>query len=367
MRLNKLQKANLKNRYVVVRVDFNVPMKNNNILDDSRIKAAIPTIRHLIKNKAIIILMSHLGRPEGKVVDSLRMDLIAKRLSNLLNQQVFKFDDCIGPEVEDFVREMVPGEVALLENLRFYKEEKNNKYNFAQSLANFADIYINDAFAAMHRNHASITGITKFIPAYAGLLVQEEVRQLSKLKRPRRPFIAIIAGAKLDKLESINDLLPKVDNLIVAGIPAIILLKAKGEKVGKMKIDKKHLALAKMICNNPKLILPVDFIKDKGIIKDIGPKTIENIKFFVKKAKTIFWAGPLGVIEQKKFAKATYEIAWTIARSRAFTVVGGGETVSVVNDLKETKNFSWVSTGGGASIAFVQGKDLPGLRVLQKF
>jgi phosphoglycerate kinase len=192
------------------------------------------------------------------------------------------------------------------------------------------------------------------------------MRQLSKLHRPRRPFTAIIGGAKVEKLQAINYLLSNVDHVIVAGITALILLKARGEKVGKIKIDKKSMALAKKICNKRKLILPVDFVKDKGVIKDVGPKTVENIKHFIKKAKTIFWAGPLGVVEDKRFAKATYEIVWSIARSRAFTVVGGGESASVVYDLKEAKNFSLVSTGGGASIAFVQGKELPGLKVLEK-
>ncbi|MBN1644547.1 phosphoglycerate kinase [Candidatus Woesearchaeota archaeon] len=366
MKLNNLKKAKLKNKYVLVRVDFNVPIKNNKVLDDSRIKAAIPTITYLIKNKAIIILMSHLGRPQGKVVDSLRMDMIAKHLSNLINKPVFKFDDCIGPEVEDFINTMIPGEVALLENLRFYKEETDNNYNFSQSLANFSDIYINEAFATCHRDHASITGVTKFIPSYAGFLVQEEVRQLSKLNYPRRPFVAIIAGAKIDKLDLVNELLPKVDYLIVGGVISNILLKAKGEKVGRLNVDKKSLVLAKMICDNPKIILPVDFVKDDGVIKDIGPKTIENIKHFVKKARTIFWAGPLGVFETKKFAKGTYEIAWSIARSKGFTVVGGGESASVVHALNETKNFSWVSTGGGAAISFIKNEELPGLKVLKK-
>jgi len=366
MKLNKLQKAKIKNKYVLVRVDFNVPVKNNKIIDDFRIKSALPTIKYLIKNKAIVILMSHFGRSNGRVVESLRMNIIARHLSNLLNQQVFKFDDCIGPEVEDFIREMVPGEVALLENLRFYKEESENNYNFAQSLSNFADVFVNDAFGCIHRNHASVTGVCKFIPTFAGLLVQEEVKKLSKLKKPRRPFIAIIAGAKLDKIDFIESILPKVNNLIVAGIPGLVVLKAKGEKINKLKIDKKYLIAAKRFCNNKKLILPVDFVKEKGIAKDIGPKTVENIQFFIKKAKTIFWAGPLGIIEQKKFAKGTYKIAENIARSRAFTVVGGGESVSVINKLKEEKNFSWVSTGGGAAIAFVQGKILPGLSVLEK-
>lgn len=366
MKLNTIRNASVKNKYVLVRVDFNVPMRNNNILDDSRIRAAIPTIEYLSRKKAIVILMSHLGRPDGRVIDSLRMDPVAKRLSDLIEKPVFKFEDCIGPEVEDFVSTMFPGEIALLENLRFYKEETDNDYNFAQSLANFSDMYVNDAFAACHRSHASITGVAKFIPAYAGLLVEKEISNLSRLIKPRRPFTAIIAGSKTDKLEFMKDLLPKVDYLVVGGFLACILLKARGEKVGRIKVDKKTLALARTFCNNSKLVLPVDSVAERGIMRDIGPRTIEQIKEIIGKSGTLFWAGPLGVIESRKFAKGTNEIAWALAHSRAFTVVGGGESVGVVYSLGLEKKFSWVSTGGGASIAFVQGRELPGLKVLQK-
>jgi len=366
MRLNSVKKAKIKNKCVIVRVDFNVPLKNNKIMDDFRIRAAIPTIEYLIKKQAIVVLMAHLGRPGGKVVESLRLDSVAKHLSGLINKPVFKFDDCIGPEVEDFVKTMVPGEVALLENLRFYNEEKENDEHFARSLANFSEVYVNDAFANSHRNHASMTGIARFIPSYAGLWLEKEVANLSKLFSPKRPFTAIVAGAKLDKLEFIRDLLPKVDSLVVGGVLANVLLKARGEKAGRLKADKKYLSLAKKFCKHHKLILPVDFVKDKGICKDIGPKTVEKIKQVIGKSKAVFWAGPLGVIEQKKFARGTYEIAWALAHSKAFTVVGGGESAGVVNDLGLMNKFSWVSTGGGAAIKFVQQGSLPGLKPVQK-
>jgi len=367
IQLKRVQEANVKNKFVLVRADFNVPLKDNKILDDSRIRAALPTIEYLLKNNACVILMSHLGRPDGKFVDSLRMDPVAVRLSELLKKPVHKLDDCIGPEIENDLNSLKYGDVALLENLRFYSEEESNDPLFARSLADCADLYVDDAFGAVHRAHASITGVTKYLPSYAGLLVQKEVENLSRLFEPEHPFTAIIGGAKTDKLGLIEDLLKTVDYLIIGGLLGNAVLKAHGEKI-QVDIDEKTLLGVNKFCNSKKLVLPVDFAMDKGIAsaKDIGPKTIELIKDIIKKSKTIFWAGPLGVIEEKQFRKGTYEIAKAIANSKAFTVIGGGTSAEVVFDLKLEKKFSWVSTGGGASIAFVQGKSLPGLEVLQK-
>ncbi len=368
IRLRKIQEANVKNKFVLVRTDFNVPLKGSTILDDSRIRAALPTINHLRKRKACVILMSHLGRPDGKVVANLSLKPVARRLSKLLKHNV----ECIteyagGYGLGYYSSDLYNGDVLLLENLRFYPGEEANDPKFARALAECADIYVDDAFGAMHRSHASITGVTKYLPSYAGLLVQKEVENLSKLKHAKHPFTAIIGGAKTDKLDLIGNLLKKVDCLIVGGLLANVLLKARGEKIN-VNADKKILSDAKKFCNNKKLILPVDFAGNHGKIstKDIGPRTINLIKQIIKKSKTIFWAGPLGVIEEKQFRKGTYEIARAIANSKAFTVIGGGTSAEVVFDLKLEKRFSWVSTGGGASIAFVQGKSLPGLEVLRK-
>lgn len=369
IKLRKIQEANVRDKFVLVRTDFNVPLKDGKILDDSRIRAALPTINYLRKKGAKIVLMSHLGRPDGNFVANLSLKPVARRLSELLRHYVeFVTNYMAGDGIGYYSSDLYPGDVLLLENLRFYPEEELNGSEFAKELAAYANIYVDDAFGAMHRAHASITGVTRYLPSYAGLLVQKEVENLSKLKHAKHPFTAIIGGAKTDKLGLIRDLLKKVDYLVVGGLLANVLLKARGEKIN-VTADKKILSEAKKFCNSKKLILPVDFAKDKtGKIatKDIGPKTIELIKDIVKKSKTIFWAGPLGVIEERQFRKGTYEIARAIAKSKAFTVIGGGTSAEVVFDLKLEKKFSWVSTGGGASIAFVQGKSLPGLEVLRK-
>jgi len=293
------------------------------------------------------------------------MDHIADRLSVLLKKPVFKLDDCIGPDVESQIEKMRFGSIVLLENLRFYPEEENNDSLFAQSLSNLADIYVNDAFAVMHRAHASVSGIAKYTPAYAGLLVQDEVKNLSRLKNPAHPYTAIIGGAKTDKLGLIKDLLKKVDSLIVGGLLANVLLKARGEKIS-ISVDSKTLAIANQFCKNKKLVLPVDFVINQGKIADIGSESVKLFKEIISKSKTIFWAGPLGIIESPVSAKGTYEIAKSIAKSKSFKVIGGGTSAEVIYKLKLEKRFSWVSTGGGASIAFVQGRSLPGLEVLQK-
>lgn len=362
----------MKNKFVLVRADFNVPLKGGKILDDSRIRAALPTINYLRKKGAKIILCSHLGRPDGRVVDNLSLKPVAKRLSELLRHHVELVTNYIaGDGIGYYSSDLYPGDVLLLENLRFYPEEESNDSEFAKALAAYSDIYVDDAFGAMHRAHASITGVAKYLPSYAGLLVQKEVENLSKLKNARHPFTAIIGGAKADKLELVASLMKKVDYLVIGGLLANIILKARGERIS-VSADSKLLSVAKKFCSSKKLVLPVDFAKDKnGKIspKDIGSETIKLIKDIIKKSKTIFWAGPLGMIEEKRFAKGTYEIAKAISavpKSKAFKVVGGGTSAEVVYSLKLEKKFSWVSTGGGASIEFVQKGSLPGIGVLRK-
>jgi phosphoglycerate kinase len=313
------------------------------------------------------------------------MDAVAKRLSRLLGKKVAKLDDCIGNDVENFVDEMVPGEVALLENLRFYSEEKENDPGFARSLADLAEFYVNDAFGTCHRAHASVSGVPAIIPGCPGFLVQKEIDVMGKaLEKPKRPFIAVMGGVKVSgKIEVIKNLLKKVDKLLVGGAMMFTFLKARGCDVGKSIVEDDKVALAKSLLKNKKIILPVDAVvgnkfaenakakavsidKIKGIGLDIGPKTMKLYSGIIKKARTVFWNGPMGKFEWKKFAKGTNEIARAMAKSKAVTIVGGGDSIAAVQKLKLAKKMSHVSTGGGASLEFFGGKRLPGLAALEK-
>ena len=379
---------NYKDKRVLVRVDFNVPIdKKGNITDDKRIRAALPTINYLLKSNAMVILMSHLGRPEGETVENLKMDKIAKRLEKLLKKKVYKLDDCIGQDAEDFVDKMVDREIVLLENLRFYSEEEANDPDFANSLADLADIYINDAFGTCHRAHASVEGITKYIPSAAGFLLQKEIEIMGNaLKSPKKPFIAVMGGAKVsDKINVITNLLKKVDKLLIGGAMMFTFLKAKGIETGKSLVENNKLSLAKKLLKNKKIILPVDTVIADKIDKkaksktvkinnipkdmigvDIGPETIKNYKDLIKKAKTIIWNGSLGVNEISKFAKGTNETAKALAKSKAVTIIGGGDTAAAVDKLKLEKKMTHVSTGGGASLEFLEGNKLPAIAALEK-
>jgi len=344
--MNSLKKFNCKNKYVLVRVDFNVPIdKKGKVKDNSRIKAALPTIEYLIKKKAMVILITHLGKPKGKIVKELRLDNIHKELKKLLKRKgIYKLDDCLGSEVDSFIDNMTPGEVVLLENLRFYPEEKNNDKNFAEELANDADYFVNDAFATLHRQHASVDAITNFLPSAAGLLIEKEIESLKKALKPKRPFVWILGGVKEDKVEAINIASKKADYVLVgSGL------------VDLVKIKKKNV------------ILPIDFTKDsKNRHLDIGPKTIKLFKSYLQKAKTIVWNGPVGMFEKPRFAKGTKELAGFIAKKRAVKIIGGGESAEAVHKSNLAKKMTWVSTGGGASLEFLLGKKLPGLEALER-
>jgi 3-phosphoglycerate kinase len=380
----------IKDKRVLVRVDFNVPLDDKgNITDDKRIKAALPTIKYLIKNKAMVILMSHLGRPKGKIINNLKMDKIVHRLQKLLKKKVYKLDDCIGQDVEDFIDKMVTGEVVLLENLRFYKEEKDNDLEFAQSLSDLGDYYVNDAFGTCHRVHASVEGITKYMPSAAGFLVQKEIEVMGNaLAKPKKPFVAIMGGVKVsDKINAINNLLKKVNYLLIGGAMMFTFLKSKGVNIGKSLVEDNKLGLAKSLLRKGKgkLILPIDTVAAAKIDKkaksrvvdvneipkdmigvDIGPKTIKLYKEKIRKAKTIVWNGSLGVNEINKFAKGTNETAKAMAKSRAVTIVGGGDTAAAVDKLRLEKKLTHVSTGGGASLEFLEGKKLSAIAALEK-
>jgi len=386
-----LSEKELKGKRVLVRVDFNVPMdKSKNITDDIRIKEALPTIQFLTEKGAKVILVSHLGRPDG-ITEELRLNPIAKRLEELLKIKVIKLDDTIGEEVEQAISKMNDGDIVLLENVRFYKEEEANDEQFARKLAGLADIYVNDAFGTAHRAHASTAGVAAFLPAYAGFLIQKELDVMGKaLIDPKRPFVAIIGGAKIStKIGVLKNLLKKVDVLIIGGGMLYTFLKAKGMEIGKSLVEDKSIEQAKIFlaqaeASKAKVIFDVDVvvaseISEKASTKvvkldnipvdmmgvDTGPESLKIIKEEIKKAGTIVWNGPLGVFEIAKFAKGTNEVAKAIAASKAVSIIGGGDSASAVEKAGVADKITHISTGGGASLEFLEGKELPGIAVLQ--
>lgn len=392
--IRDIPEGELRGKRVLVRVDFNVPLdENRNITDDTRIVESLPTIRYLVERGARVILVSHLGRPKGKPKDELRMDPIARRLEELLGRKVTKVNDCIGEEVKQAVAQLKEGDVLLLENIRFYPEEEANDENFARALAELADIYVNDAFGAAHRAHASTAGVAKFLPAYAGFLMEKELEALGeKLNNPVRPFLAILGGAKVSsKIGVLRKLLEKVDVLLVGGGMSYTFIKAMGYEVGKSLLEEGMIEEARQIleiakARSVRFELPVDFVvapegKEGVATKvvdwdkippdmggfDIGPKTIEKFGEYIKEAKTIFWNGPLGLFEVDLFARGTVEIAKKVAEVAergAIVVVGGGDTVAAIKQAGVERKITHISTGGGASLEFVEGRPLPGVEVL---
>ena len=391
LRLRTLKDVDAAEKRVLVRVDFNVPLQGGTITDDGRIRAALPTIQHLLGQRALVVLMSHLGRPKGKVVPELRMDPVARRLSELLDQPVQKLDDCVGPDIEEAVRAAGPGDVILLENLRFHAGEQQNDPEFAQALARLGDLYVNDAFGTAHRKHASTYGVARLLPAVAGFLVQKEVERLSRLREdPERPYYAIVGGAKLsDKIKVLRDLLPRVDGFLLGGGIAFTLLKAQGYAVGRSLVDAHLLPDAEaflkeaesqgkvvelprdvvvapeLVPNAPTQVVPVEEIPEDRMGLDIGPATVAAFQARVEEAKSLLWAGPLGAFETPPFHEGTRRVAEAIARSRAFSVIGGGDTAAALKALGiALPENVHVSTGGGAALEFVSGKSLPGLEPL---
>ncbi len=379
--MRSVKEADVKGRCVLVRVGFDVPLKNGKVADDKRLRASLPTIEFLRKKNAKIILISHLGRPAGKVVEELRLAPVAKALSKLLKYPIQYEPDCIGSSVEERVRGMHDGDVLLLENLRFYPEEELNGKGFAQKLASFADIYVNDAFSVCHRAHASVHAIAEFLPAYSGLSLEKEVNMLSNLlKNPKRPFIAIMGGAKVsDKIGVIENLLKKVDSILIGGAMMFTFYKALGYEIGKSKFESDKVQLAKALLKKgkKKILLPIDVATEKGVFSaskmkkglaglDIGPETQAIYSEIIKESKTVFWNGPMGMFEKKPFDKGTNAIAKAIANCKGITVIGGGDSVAAIEKLKLEKKFSHVSTGGGASLEFLEGKTLPGIQALDE-
>lgn len=378
---------------VLVRVDLNVPQdeKTGAILDDTRIKAVVPTISYLIDKKARIILCSHLGRPNGKVVESMRMAPIAQRLSSVIGKPVATTRECVGAEAEKAAASLKDGEMLLLENLRFHVEEEKNDPEFCKALAKLADIYVNDAFGTAHRAHASTAGVTKYLPAVAGFLLEKEIVTMGKaLSNPARPFASIIGGAKIsDKIGVIDNILEKVNIMLIGGGMVATFLKAMNHGVGKSSVEADKLDLAKKLMDKAKtkgvkLLLPVDLVvadkfaadaKSKTVpidqvpgdwlIMDIGHKTIDLFEGELKKCKTVIWNGPMGVFEYAKFSRGTASIAKTLAGLKATTIIGGGSTAEAVEEMKLVDKMTHVSTGGGASLEFLEGKILPGVAALQ--
>jgi len=346
--MKTINDLDVREKKVLVRCDFNVPLdEQGNIIDDFRIKKTLPTIEYLIQNDSKVILMSHLGRPEGKIIEDLRLEPIRKELVKLLGSEVIMAPDCIGKEVEKIVKKMKPGDVVLLENLRFHKEEEENGDGFSRALAKLAEIYINDAFSACHREHASIFGVAKLLPAGAGLLLENEITTLKKMmENPAKPLIAIIGGKKVEtKARFINKISEVADFVLVSGLI-------------KKEIEQKGTILSHV----EKIIKPVDEMEGG---KDIGPKTINIFKEKIKTAKTIFWNGPFGKIEEEEFSRGTKEVINAIIESGAFSVAGGGETEEFLSKLDLTSKFNHVSTGGGAMLSFLAGEELPGIEALK--
>jgi len=393
--MKTLKDFNFKNKRVLVRCDFNVALdEKGRIAEDFRIKETLPTIEYLIKKGAKVILMSHLGRPEEtedkkERIKKFTLRPVAERLEELLKRKVKFLPDCIGKETEKEINEMGEGEIVLLENLRFYDEEEKNDEGFAKKLAKLGDIYINDAFSASHRSHASIAGIPEYLPSGTGLLLEKEIKVLSKvMQNPWRPLVVIIGGVKIDtKIGVISQFLKKADHLLLGGQVANIILIGKGLSLGKSLTGDKEIVkkVKKIDITNPKLHLPVDgfislekrkddcfregaigTIKKEEKIFDIGPETIKIFSEIIKTAKMILWSGPLGLSEEKKFEKGTKETAESIVKNKsAFKIIGGGDTIAAMDKFGLISKFDHVSTGGGAMLEFLSGEKLPGIEVLR--
>ncbi len=393
MEIRSVRELELKGKRVFLRVDFNVPLdKRGEITDDMRIRAALPTINYLLEKDCSVILASHLGRPKGKVVEALKLAPVKKSLERFLGKSVMAAPDCVGPEVEKLAGQMKEGELLLLENLRFHLEEEKNDKGFSERLAKLADLYVNDAFGSAHRAHSSTVGITEFLPSGAGFLLEKEVTVLSKLlEKAERPFLLILGGAKVsDKIGVVKNLLNRVNTIILGGALAYTFIKAKNWDVGNSRVEYDKLDLVKAILEDARkrrieFHTPLDhtiankiaakatyIITERGAIPsgwigvDIGPKALEEYKGCIGRAKTIFWNGPMGVFEIEPFAKGTMEIARALASAAAYTVVGGGDSLAAVKKAEVIEKIDYLSTGGGASLEFLEGKTLPGIAALQE-
>jgi phosphoglycerate kinase len=392
MAMKTLDALQLAGKRVFIRVDFNVPLdEQGKVSDDQRIRAALPTIQHAVAAKAKVILASHLGRPKGRE-EKYSLEPAGERLSALIQQDVILADDCVGDGVKKLVRDMKDGQVLLLENLRFHPEEEKNDEGFCKELASLCDVWVNDAFGTAHRAHASTAGMARFVKEKAaGFLIQRELDYLGKaLATPARPFVALLGGAKVsDKIKVIENLLGKADVVCIGGAMAYTFLKAQGVPVARSRVEEDKLDLARSLLEKAKargvaFLLPVDHvcgaepketsqrvvtpgkeIPDGLMGLDIGPKTLDAYRQRVLSAKTVFWNGPMGLFEQKPWAEGTFGIARAMAESQATTVVGGGDSAAAVEEAGLVARMTHVSTGGGASLEFIEGRELPGIQVLE--
>ncbi len=384
-----IQEADLQNKKVLLRVDYNVPLKNGQVVDNERLKASLETIHYLLDHQASIVLCSHLGRPEKANHKKYSLKPVVGELEKLIKKKVQFSDDCLGQKKEALISNLRSGQLVLLENLRFYQEEEENNPQFSKNLAQGCEVYVNDAFSASHRDHASIVGVTKFLPSYAGLQFQKEVINLSKLvDQPQRPFVLAMGGAKIaDKIPLINNLIGQIDSLVLGGAIANTFLFAKGYQVGNSLIDPASVELVKKIFVQARdyrveILLPEDCVvgqemtslkgqekkinavTDQELILDIGPASTARAIETFKEAKTIFWNGPMGYAETPAFATGTVALGRAIANSNAFSVIGGGDTVATLTQSIK-KHYSYISMAGGASLDFLSGKILPGIKVLE--
>jgi phosphoglycerate kinase len=387
MNKKTVRDINVIGKRVLVRVDFNVPLKDGGVADDTRIQAALPTLNYLLGQGTALILCSHLDRPKGKVVPELRMDPVAARLSELLDRPVKKLDDCVGPEITEAAQAMQPGDVILLENTRFHPEEKANDPEFAQQLASLAEIYVNDAFGSAHRAHASTEGVAHHLPAVAGFLMEKELEFLGQaVEAPEHPYVAILGGAKIsDKIGVIESLLKQCDRLLIGGGMANTFFKAMGFDVGDSLVEEDAVPTARSLLESAgsQLVLPVDVViadafdndADTRIVApnevsagwrilDIGPRTVPTFESALGEARTVVWNGPLGVFEMPNFAKGTFAVAKLLANLDATTIIGGGDSAAAVRQAGVADRMTHVSTGGGASLEFLEGKTLPGVAAL---
>lgn len=389
--LRSLSDVDVVGRTVFVRVDFNVPLDGDKVTDDTRIRAAIPTIRAIMERGGRVVLASHLGRPKGKKKPEFSVEPAAQRLAELMNVEVLLADDCIGDGARKVVTDLRDTQVAMLENLRFHQEEEDDDEGFARELAKLADVYVNDAFGASHRAHASVHALPKLMAQRAaGLLVLKEVSALEKLRaNAERPFVAVLGGAKVsDKIEVIESLLERVDELLIGGAMANSFLAAQGLNLGKSRIEADKLPLARSILQkarerNVQILLPVDVvvaesleatsgkptdvnaIRPEEMALDIGPRSVKSFGERLRRAKSVFWNGPMGLFENAPFAEGTFGVARALAECAGFTVVGGGDSVAAVQAAGLSERYSHVSTGGGASLELIEGKKLPGIEVLR--